>query len=106
MFIVQNTINAVCLNDHATKSINPIIIKFKFFGFLLYFKKRNKAVISNKIDTTSDIYIHYRLPYHNKDIQDYTVMPVPIYELSTSRLRKFSSEIKYKGNKLRKDSDE
>ena len=60
----------------------------------------------NKIDTTSDIYIHYRLPYHNKVIQDYTVMPVPIYELSTSRLRKFSSEIKYKGNKLRKDSDE
>lgn len=77
----------------------------KIPSFIKYRLMSNPAFIINahfaklflenlsKINTTSDIYIHTILP-NNKDVQDFTVYPVPIYELSWHPQKAiFSSEI-------------
>ena len=51
----------------------------------------------NEINTTSDVYIHDKILSKDKSIQSYTVLPQPIYELSTGKFKKFKSEIHPKG---------
>jgi GR25 family glycosyltransferase involved in LPS biosynthesis len=50
-----------------------------------------------EIFTTSDGYIHDYLPKKDKSIQDFTIIPQPIYELSCGQFKKFKSEIHPKG---------
>ena len=51
-----------------------------------------------QINMTSDTYIHNKLPQIDKDIQAFSILPIPIFELSTDRVhQKFLSEIHPKG---------
>ncbi len=65
---------------------NPCFFINKFFAQLFL---DNLKII----DTTSDVYIHKQLCGSNKSIKHLTILPVPIYDLSTSVLGKFASEI-------------
>lgn len=55
----------------------------------------------NKINCTSDTYIQIRLPKIDKNVFDFTIIPQPIYELSTGGGRLFKSTIHPKGNDKR-----
>ena len=49
---------------------------------------------------TSDMYIHRFLIKIDKNIDHYTLFPIPIYELSTNKFKKFSSTIIPKGSDI------
>ena len=46
-----------------------------------------------KINTTSDVYIHKQLVNRDRSIQHFTLLPLPVFDLSTGRYKKFFSEI-------------
>ena len=50
-----------------------------------------------KINTTSDIFIHYVLPKRDKSIQHFTIIPSLVYQLSDHKDAVFTSEIHPKG---------
>ena len=47
----------------------------------------------DQIRETSDMYIHKTIPARNNTVQYFTMMPSPVYELSTSVFKRFDSEI-------------
>lgn len=53
--------------------------------------------ILKQINTTSDIFIHRILPDIDKTIQDFTLLPQPVYELSFGKNPTFISEIHPRG---------
>ena len=53
-----------------------------------------------QINMTSDMYIHRFLIKIDKNIDHYTLFPIPIYELSTNKFKKFSSTIIPKGSDI------
>tara|TARA_R110002167_G_scaffold179610_1_gene379335 strand:+ start:1006 stop:1806 length:801 start_codon:yes stop_codon:yes gene_type:complete len=69
---------------------NPAFICNKYFA---------ESFIKNLkgINTTSDVFIHQRLPNKDKSIQAFTLLPQVIYELSCGKFKKFKSEIHPKG---------
>lgn len=67
-----------------------------------------KSFIDNlkQIDATSDMYIHSRLVKTDTTIQAHSILPIPVYDLSTRKFKKFRSEIHPKGlNKRDKQRD-
>jgi GR25 family glycosyltransferase involved in LPS biosynthesis len=114
--------SAIKMNNFGTYNIDinkPILIRLGSIYSRLHIKRPIKlgkrVIMSNpcflinyhfavsfinrldSINTTSDIFIHVKLPNKDKTIQHFTLLPQPIYQLSYGENPTFISEIHPKG---------
>ncbi|MBA43163.1 MAG: hypothetical protein CMF62_04030 [Magnetococcales bacterium] len=84
-------------NSNHTLDIEPTLIEKIIMSNPCFIcnKLYAKSFIKNlkTINTTSDIYIHRNILLLDETIQSFTLLPQPIYELSSCKFNKFKSEI-------------